>query len=262
MPWAGALAIHGEKVRGEPHAVHAWGRGATVRGMPLAPVARVTTTPRGFLRRTLTDGSRWVLYVPDAYDDARPAPALLFLHGRGEEGSDGWRQVAVGLGPAIMLQPERWPFVVVFPQKPRTPDGWLEHESRALEALDAACGEVSVDPTRIHLTGVSLGGFGCWTIAPRHRDVFASIAPVCGGGDPGDAARLRDLPIWAFHGQADAIVSPRHSERMVAAVRAAGGTPRLTLYPGVGHDSWSRAYREERLAEWLLERRLGETAPA
>jgi predicted peptidase len=162
----------------------------------------------------------------------------------------------VGLGPAIMLAPDRWPFLVVFPQKPRDRHGWLEHEELALGALARTRDEWTVDPARLYLTGVSLGGFGSWTMGARRRDLFAAIAPVCGGGDPEDSADLASLPTWAFHGEADTVVSPRHSVRMAEAVRAAGGDPKLTLYPGVGHDSWDRAYREERVPEWLLEQRL------
>jgi len=214
---------------------------------------------RGFLRRSFVDAGvdrRYVVYVPDSYDPAEPAPAILFLHGRGEEGTDGWAQVAVGLGPAIMLAPDRWPFITVFPQKPKDPQGWVEYADLALGALEQTRREWAVDPARVHLTGVSLGGFGAWLLGAHRRDLFAAIAPVCGGGDPGDAAALVGLPIRAFHGQADAVVPPRHSEEMVEAVRAAGGDPKLTLYADVGHNSWDRAYREERLPEWLLEQRL------
>jgi predicted peptidase len=217
------------------------------------------TTERGFLRRVTRVGGvdrRYVVYVPDAYDPESPSPAILFLHGRGEEGTDGWAQAAVGLGPAIMLAPERWPCLVVFPQKPEDASGWLEYETLALDALRRTREEWSVDPSRIYLTGVSLGGFGSWLLAPRHRDLFAAIAPVCGGGDPTDAAALVGLPIWAFHGDDDPVVSVRWSERMVGAVRAAGGDPRLTTYPGVGHNSWDAAYRQGELPEWLLSQSL------
>ena len=136
------------------------------------------------------------------------------------------------------------------------PHGWLEYEELALGALEGTRAEWAVDPARVYLTGVSLGGFGAWMIGPRHRGLFAAIAPVCGGGDPADAPDLVGLPTWAFHGDADPIVPLRHTERMVRAVRAAGGEPEVTVYPGVGHDSWDPAYRGERLAEWLLEQSL------
>ena len=210
----------------------------------------------GFHLRRLRQGRRespFVVYVPEGYGSSTAAwPLVVFLHGRGEEGTDGWQPVAVGMGPALMLEPHRWPCLALFPQKPRDRLGWTEHEWRILEPLAQVREAYRVDPARVLLTGVSLGGYGCWMLPPRHPELFAAIAPVCGGGRPDDAAALADLPIWAFHGEADAVVPASQSRRMVEAVEAAGGSPRLTLYPGVGHNSWDRAYREERLAEWLL----------
>lgn len=216
-------------------------------------------TERGFLRRTVGCRGverRYVVYVPDSYDPRRSMPTILFLHGRGEEGTGGWAQAAVGLGPAIMLAPERWPCIAVFPQKPQNPAGWLEYEDLALATLARTREEWAVDPSRISLTGVSLGGFGAWMLAPRHREMFAAIAPVCGGGDPQDAPALARLPVWALHGEADDVVPVWHTERMVEAVRSAGGEPKLTVYPGVGHNAWDRAYREEELPEWLMAQRI------
>ena len=112
-----------------------------------------------------------------------------------------------------------------------------------------------MDPRRVYLTGISLGGFGAWMIPPRRPGLFAAVVPVCGGGDPAEAPALVDLPIWAFHGGADPVVPARHSERMAAAVRAAGGAPRLTIYAGVGHASWEQAYAEPELPQWLLSKR-------
>ena len=213
----------------------------------------------GFHDRVLPEGgagSKWVLYVPPRYDPQRAWPLIVFLHGRGEEGSDGRVQTTVGLGPAIGRDPDRWPAIVVFPQKPADRDGWDAYEPRVLAALMAARHETRVDPDRITLTGVSMGGFGAWLMAPRRPDLFAAIAPVCGGGDPADAPDLAALPIWAFHGTDDPVVPVEHTTRMVEAVRRAGGDPRLTLYEGVGHDSWDRAYAEPELPEWLLSQRL------
>lgn len=208
----------------------------------------------GFHDRILPEGgagSRWVLYVPPGYDRTRDWPLIVFLHGRGEEGTDGRAQTKVGLGPALRRDPGRWPAVVVFPQKPADRYGWDEYEPRILTALAAARHETRVDPDRITLTGVSMGGFGAWMLAPRHRDLFAAIAPVCGGGNPTDAPDLATLPIWAFHGTADPVVPVEHTTRMVEAVRAAGGDPRLTLYDRLGHNAWDAAYADEALPAWL-----------
>lgn len=218
---------------------------------PALPEFRSRTLPEGGA------GSGYGLYVPPGYDDARAWPLVVFLHGRGEAGTDGRAQTTVGLGPALRRHPERWPCVVVFPQKPADRHGWTEYEPRILATIAATRAELRIDPDRITLTGVSMGGFGAWMLAPRHRDLFAAIAPVCGGGDPADAPDLATLPIWAFHGTADPIVPVRHTLRMVEAVRETGGDPRLTLYPGVAHNSWDAAYAEPELPAWLLEQRLG-----
>jgi predicted peptidase len=131
----------------------------------------------------------------------------------------------------------------------------MAHEELLLAILEAARKEYSIDETRLYLTGLSMGGFGTWRLGAKHPKLFAALAPICGGGDPSEAAALKDLPIWAFHGDQDKAVPHALSVRMVEAVKAAGGTPKLTIYPGVGHNSWDKAYREENLAEWFLQHR-------
>ncbi len=121
--------------------------------------------------------------------------------------------------------------------------------------LDATKRDYNVDTTRLYLTGLSQGGYGTWAIGARHPDLFAAIAPICGGGNTSDAAAYKNLPVWAFHGDADPVVPPKNSQEMVDAVKAAGGDAKLTLYPGVGHDSWDKAYREAGLYDWFLKYR-------
>ncbi|WP_448334435.1 carboxylesterase family protein, partial [Bellilinea sp.] len=100
--------------------------------------------------------------------------------------------------------------------------------------------------------GLSMGGFGTWYLAARCPQRIAAIAPVCGGGLPWMADRLKDVPVWAFHGSKDSVVHPRESRVMVQAVRQAGGKARLTIYQGVGHDSWTQTYANPKLYTWLL----------
>ena len=111
------------------------------------------------------------------------------------------------------------------------------------------------------VTGVSMGGYGTWQLAAHAPERFAAIAPICGGGNPAWAERLKRMPIWAFHGDEDEVVPLRETTSMIDAVRAVGGEPRLTIYPGVAHDSWTAAYATPELYEWLLaQRRGGEVA--
>jgi predicted peptidase len=227
-------------------------------GLPERPAARQATaaaTPKGFLLKTIKQGDeeyRYVVYVPANYEESKPWPAIIFLNGAGECGRDGLKAVAVGLGPAVMLDPDHWPFLVLIPQKPDVDSTWAAHDALVMAMLDATKREYKVDTTRLYLTGLSQGGFGTWAIAIKHPDLFAAIAPICGGGNAADAAALKDVPVWAFHGDADTVVPHALSEEMVEAVKKAGGDATLTLFPGVGHNSWDRAYRESQLYDWLL----------
>jgi predicted peptidase len=224
--------------------------GATVSAAP----PRVQT---GFLFCDLTMAEKrypYVVYVPRNYEPNRKWPVILFLHGAGECGSDGQKQVLQGIGSAILQDASRWPFIVVMPQKPEVRDAWEDHDAAVIAMLDAVIREYAIDTSRQYLTGLSQGGHGTWAIGARHADRWAAIAPICGYGDPeAIAPRLKDMPIWCFHGDADPAVPLAQSEKMVEAIKAAGGSPKLTVYPGVGHNSWDKAYREEPLGEWFLE---------
>jgi predicted peptidase len=97
-----------------------------------------------------------------------------------------------------------------------------------------------------------MGGYGTWSIAAAHPDRWAAIAPVCGGGDPKDADKIKDLPCWCFHGDEDGAVKVERSREMIAALEKAGGHPRYSEYKWVGHDSWDPAYATNELYAWLL----------
>ena len=211
----------------------------------------------GFHDKTMTvDGRehRYVLYVPPQYEheEKKVWPLLVFLHGMGECGTDGRRQLDVGLGPAIRKDPDRWPFVVVFPQKPDQKSEWTEHDELVMGALEATQKQCHIDAARRYLTGLSQGGAGAWALGAEHADVFAAIAPVCGYGRPAQiAAALKAKPIWAFHGVDDKTVPAQLSKDLCALVENAGGHPVLTLYEHTAHNSWDKAYGESGLAEWL-----------
>ena len=214
----------------------------------------------GLLQKTVdVDGkaAKYVVYVPATYDKSKPHPTILFLHGAGETGTDGWKQVAVGIGPAILLNADKWNFLVIFPQRQPTADpvlrGWITQEKMVLAILDATKREYNVDATRLYCTGLSMGGFGTWALAAKNPKLFAAIAPICGGGDPTTAAALKDIPTWNFHGDADNVVPIARSQQMIDALKTTGADPKFTIYPGIGHNSWDKAYREEKLYEWFLQ---------
>src|SRR5207244_7702516 len=112
--------------------------------------------------------------------------------------------------------------------------------------------EFSIDPKRLYITGLSMGGYGTWDLISRHPELFAAAAPICGGGDEDQAEKIAKLPIWIFHGAKDQAVPVERSRNMVTALKKAGGEPKYTEYPDVGHDSWVRAYKDPELFAWLF----------
>lgn len=208
----------------------------------------------GFLNRGPED-NRFVVYVPRGVKD--PLPAILFLHGRGESGTDGLLQTEVGLGTALRRKVEEWPFAVVMPQKPVADQLWPNFIDRINACLTAVESEFELDPHRRYLTGLSQGGHGTWMLVNKLAWTFAAAAPVCGWTEGEEFAEsFRHIPVRAFHGDADQAVPVAGSERAVAAVRALGGTAELKIYPGVGHNSWDAAYQTEGLAAWFLTHQL------
>lgn len=215
--------------------------------------------PTGFLFKTIeVDGRNYdyAVYLPRDYAERASWPLIMFLHGKGESGTDGSQQIGQGIGRAILRQPQRWPFVVVFPQKPDAEDQWEQHEAAVMAMLRETEKTYRVDATRRYLTGLSQGGHGTMVLGARHPDLWAAMVPICGYLKPFEPAavaeELTGMPIWCFHGDADQVVPVAESIGFVEAVRAAGGEAKLTLYPGVGHNSWDQAYSEEDLPAWFL----------
>jgi predicted peptidase len=134
-------------------------------------------------------------------------------------------------------------------------------DADALEALRAdLLGRLPVDPDRVSMTGMSMGGYGTWNYAVEYPETLAAIAPVCGVGDDDRAARIARLAVWAFHGAQDTVVPLVRDQEMVDAVRATGGKVRFTVYPDVGHNAWDPAYADPALYAWLLAQRRGQPA--
>jgi predicted peptidase len=222
----------------------------------LMALAGAAPQESGFLDKTIDyNGAavKYVVFVPKGYTSEKPHPAILFLHGSGEQGDDGKKQATQGLGNAIKLAEDKWNFIVIFPQKPQGRGGFAEHEKLILDIVEKTKKEYKVDDKRFYITGLSMGGYGTWMLTCKYPTMFTAAAPICGGGNPADAAKIKDLPIWNFHGDKDTAVPIKRSQDMIDAVKAAGGTPKFTIYPGVGHNSWDKAYREENLAEWFLQ---------
>ncbi len=244
-----------------------------------AAEADARTTPTGFIFKTLKHGGRdykYVVYVPREYDASKAWPTIMFLHGAGESGTDGLKPVIQGIGSAIQWDAGKWPFLVIIPQKPDIRHQWEQHEPAVMAMLEQTRKDYKVDADRTYLTGLSQGGHGTWVIGAHTASTWAAIAPICGyaggfsrrepdlpddlkqpfTGTPADIGKaLKDTPLWAFHGEVDGVVPVKETKDLVAAVEAAGGKPKMTLFPGIDHNSWDKAYREMDLAAWFLTHR-------
>jgi predicted peptidase len=193
-------------------------------------------------------------------------PAILFLHGKGESGTDNGSQLTVGLPRFVSQDPDAWPFLVIAPQKPDADRLWPDDRDMLEAILHAVEAEFPSDPLRRYLTGLSQGGNGTLALAARLSWRFAAVAPVCGWADPMRAARdLGATPVWAFHGLADAVVPASCTRAVADCMGRFGPRPRLSLYPGVEHNAWDRAYGEDGpgpggLAAWFLGHRLDTAA--
>lgn len=196
--------------------------------------------------------TNYLLYLPDNYksDTTTKWPLLLFLHGGGESGDDIQKVKAHG-PPKLADQGKKFPFIIVSPQS--NGGGWdNENLYRLLQSVKK---NYRVDHQRIYVTGLSMGGYGTWSLAMKHPEEFAAIAPVCGGGDTADAWKLRNIAVWCFHGSKDDVVPPSASENMVKAARRYNPIVRFTLYPDANHNSWDVTYSNDSLYHWMLSKK-------
>jgi predicted peptidase len=221
---------------------------------------------RGFLYRTVVMNGKsygYSAYVPPDYTPERAWPVVLFLHGSGERGSDGFLQTDVGIAHAIRKNYELCPAIVVMPQCAAGRSWNGDMLDMALQCVQDTSAAYHCDPKRLYLTGLSLGGAGAWLLGSQTSNTFAAVAPICGFlGDyrqPADpvalkqaAVRLAKVPIWCFHGAADPAVPVERSREIVAAVKAAGGDIQYTEFPNAGHNVWDLAYQNPALWRWLL----------
>ncbi len=220
--------------------------------------------PPGFIFKTVKIGERsmdYVVYVPRPYTKEKDWPAIVFLHGSGESGTDGQKQIAQGIGTNILWNADRWPCIVMMPQKPTSKLQWEEMDDLVMEMVAQTKREYAVDNFRVALTGLSQGGHGVWSIGAAHPDYWCALAPICGYADGHNgkltpeqiAAKLKGVPMWVFHGEEDNVVVPEESKRVVEAMQKAGATDvKLTLYPKTNHGSWDKAYNEKELPGFLM----------
>jgi predicted peptidase len=224
---------------------------------PSGPVDAKAPRGTGFVDEQVTvDGNahKFAVFVPFNYSASSRYPTIVFLHGLGETGSDGHKNLTVGLGPEIAKQADNFPFIVIFPQTGGNWGGQV-HDDLVMAAIQQTESKYAVDPDRIVLTGLSTGGYGTWAIGARHNDLFAALVPMCAYDDYADVSRLVHMPIWVFHNSADPFVSSGGSREMVKRLKAQGGDARITVYDAFGHDCWTQAYADPELFPWIAAQR-------
>ncbi len=193
----------------------------------------------------------------------RKAPLVLFLHGAGERGNDNAKQLVHAVGPILDFFSRKGEPVCLL--APQCPEGrkWVEVDwsaashvmpsqpsvslRLALDLVEKTIRTENIDPARVYVAGLSMGGYGTWDAICRRPDLFAAAMPICGGGDPHQVWRFRTMPVFAVHGDADSTVPTARSRAMVAALWAVDGRVHYTEYPGCGHNSWTPAFSDDTL---------------
>lgn len=196
----------------------------------------------------------YLLFLPERYNGSglngtkTNWPMILFLHGKGQSGTNLAKLKETGL-PKFVESDPNFPFILLSPQS-STGKGW--NNDTLIELVDHVIRNYRVDTNRIYLTGLSMGGYGVWSLAAAYPSKFAAVVPISGGGKPAKAKKLARLPIWVFHGAEDTTVPVQRSREMVAAIKAAGGNIKYTEYPHAQHDCWTQTYGSRDLYTWLL----------
>ena len=214
---------------------------------------------------------KYRLIKPVDYKFGKKYPLVLFLHGAGERGDDNAATLRHAAKDFSYPQTRsKYPAYVVIPQCP-TGKKWSEvdwsKDSSELpeepsdpmksikELIDDMVENAGVDPNRIYITGLSMGGYGTWDAIARYPGFFAAAAPICGGGDPKTVEKFKSLPIWCFHGAKDPVVKATRSREMIDALQKVGSNAKYTEYPEAQHDSWTQTYSNPELFDWMFAQR-------
>ncbi len=207
---------------------------------------------------TKTVSAGYALYLPDGYDPKAKTrwPLIVFLHGMGDRGPDLSKLTESKWSPlAHAKQTPGFPFILVAPQCPGD-ERWTS--DIPIACLDEVMHKYHVDPDRVYLTGVSMGGIGAWRFALDYPDRFAAVAVVSGYGYPDEAEKVVSLPIRVYQGAVDKVVTLEKAQEMVDAVKSKGSkTVEMIVYPSMGHEAWEKAYADPALYDWFLTNKRG-----
>jgi predicted peptidase len=211
------------------------------------------------------------LLKPQPLDENKKYPLVIFLHGAGERGNDNEKQLVHGMNdfaadeimakyPAFVVAPqcpdgEAWGGISKLQKVPTPPDQLAPALDATLQLVDELRKQLPIDDRRVYITGLSMGGYGSWDALAKRPELFAAAAIICGGGDTSAVGKFKHIPIWTFHGDQDKTVPVERSREMIAALKAAGGSPQYTEYPGVAHNSWAQTYADPALYNWLFNQR-------
>ena len=193
----------------------------------------------------------FVEYSPS--ETKKGLPMIIQLHGAGERGNGKEDLSLVDVhGFSKTITDKEYPCIFIMPQCP-SESFWAARIESIIAFTEDLIKEYGADSERVYLTGLSMGGYGTWFTAMARPDLFAAIVPVCGGGMAWGAGVLT-MPVWAFHGADDVVVSPIQSDEMVAKLQSLGREVKYSRIEGVGHNVWEYAYGDE-LISWLLSKK-------
>jgi len=201
------------------------------------------------LKKEQFENLKYLIRYPDCYKKGERYPVIIFLHGAGSRGNDIDILIKNPYFNIVERYPD-FPFITVAPQC--SENTWFDMFEQLRRFAIKIADEDFTDKNKIYLIGASMGGYGTWQLAMSLPELFAAIVPVCGGGMYWNAARLVNVPVWAFHGGKDNVVYAEESSKMVDAVNRCGGCAKLTVYPENGHDAWSDTYGNPEVFGWLL----------
>lgn len=196
-----------------------------------------------------------IVGLPEDYDKKPDAkwPLIIYLFGSGIRHGD--LATLKNEGPLAYMNKGHLPFIVAVPM---CPDEERWQPRKLAKLLDRLEKEYRIDPKRVYVTGVSLGGYGTLDFAGAYPERIAAIAPVAGGANPEIAQRLGKMPAWIFHGGEDSAVPARYSLDVAEAMKRAGAPVVLSYYKDWGHGGWTGSrwgkvpYEEPELYAWFL----------
>ncbi len=192
----------------------------------------------------------YLIQYPKGYVQGKRYPVLLTLHGAGTRGITTEEYAASNMFERLEEHMEIEPFIAVAPHC--TESSWFDRFETLKRFAAFVAGADFADADRIYLMGTSMGAYAAWQLGMSCPELFAALLPICGGGMYWSASRLKDIPIWAFHGALDTTVFCEESQKMVDAVNKKGGCAKLTIYPENKHDAWSDTYKNPEVFAWML----------